>query len=74
MSDEEQIVEVLDDSLFSFPSYSDPKAQRCLAFQCLAEKADKIVDEDIKRLALQMLTAMIQVTADKPIRGLKAVE
>ena len=70
----EEIIELVDEESFVFPSYSDPKAQRCLAFQCLAEKADKINNEEIKKLAVQMLTAMIQVTADKPIRGLKAVE
>jgi hypothetical protein len=71
----EEIIEILDDEdLINYPSYSDPKAQRCLAFQCLAEKADSFKDEEIKKLALSMLTVMIQVTADKPIRGLKAVE
>lgn len=72
---DEELIDILEaEDVVQYPSYSDPKAQRCLAFQCLAEKADKIVDEDVKKLALQMLTAMIQITADKPIRGLKAVE
>ena len=72
----DEILEIIneDDEFFNYPSYSDQKAQRCLAFQCLAKAADGIIDTEIKNLALSMLTAMIQITADKPIRGLKPVD
>ena len=72
----DEILEIIneDDEFFNYPAYSDQKAQRCLAFQCLAKAADDIKDTEIKNLALSMLTVMIQITTDKPIRGLKPVD
>ena len=51
----DEILEIIneDDEFFNYPSYSDQKAQRCLAFQCLAKAADGIKDTEIKNLALR---------------------